>query len=92
MIMSSSDHNYESQLMLYCDDGLLDIFVGLAVLFASQFIRTDKVGLVAIFIPIILPIWKSSRDRFVARRVNQLGKETRLQVRSLLSPFGKHLP
>ena len=67
------DANRKSEIRydLYHKDGLLDIFIGLGILFSSLFIRTDIVWMGAIYIPILFPSWKSARKRFIHRRVGK---------------------
>jgi len=67
--MVATDHKSENLNIYTHRDGLMDIFIGLLVLIASQLIRADLVWMVAIYIPIFLPVWKAARNQFIHQRI-----------------------
>jgi hypothetical protein len=73
-IKSESEFRY----FFYHQDGLLDIFIGLAILFSSQLIRTDLVWMIGVYFPIFLPSWNSARKRLLQYRIGDLKIDSRL--------------
>jgi hypothetical protein len=70
--MSEVKHQSDFRYFFYHRDGLLDIFIGLAILFSSQLIRTDLVWMIGVYFPIFLPSWNSARKRLLYGRVGAL--------------------
>lgn len=69
-------------LASYHKDGLMDIFIGLGILFAGLFLWTGMVWMAAIFVPIFLPSFQAARKRFVERRIGDLGVDSQQQAQS----------
>ncbi len=62
----------DKSISLYHKDGLLEIFIGLGVMFAGLFMLAEMVWLVAIFIPIFLPSFQAARKRFLQPGIGSL--------------------
>lgn len=67
--MYSENYQYTNQYAGYHRDGLLDIFIGLGVVFAALFLWADMPWMVAILAPLFLPVWRSAREKFLGNRV-----------------------
>lgn len=76
--MSKVKRESEFRYFFYHQDGLLDIFIGLAILFSSQLIRTDLVWMIGVYFPIFLPSWNSARRRLLQYRIGDLKIDSRL--------------
>ena len=66
----------------YYRDGLIDVFVGGALIFIGLFIWVDLIWMGAIFIPVFLPSFRAARNRFLAPRLGDLSDEDLLPVQS----------
>jgi len=74
----SNDTN--NTLLFYPGDGLLDIFIGLGILFAGLFLWTGLVWMVAIFIPTLLPSFQAARRNFLENRIGIQALDSHRQV------------
>jgi hypothetical protein len=80
--MLETKREMDSRYILYHEDGLLDIFIGLGIFFAGLFLWGEMVWMVAIFIPIFMPTFQSARKRFLQPRVGKLDHDPKLQAQS----------
>ena len=64
----------------YYKDGLIDVFLGLALMFAGLFLWADKIWMGAIFVPAFTPAFQATRKRFLHSRLGNLNDEPQLQA------------
>ena len=72
----------DNQLTSYYKDGLMDIFIGLAIFFTGLFLWTEMVWMAGIFIPILLPSFQAARKRFLEPRIGKLPHHSQQQVQN----------
>jgi len=68
------NNHYDS----YYKDGLIDIFLGLVLMFVGLFIWVDTVWMGAIFIPTFTPAFQAARRRFLHPRLGDMKVESQL--------------
>ena len=72
----------DNRMFLYHNDGLLDIFVSLGILFAGLFLLTEMVWMAAIFIPVFFPSFQAARKRFLEPRIGGLVRNSQEQAQN----------
>jgi len=72
LIMFAQNTNSNRYLFAYQKDGLVDIFIGLGVLFAGLFLITEMTWMVAIFVPTFLPVFQAARKRYLEPRLDEV--------------------
>jgi len=72
----------DNRIFLYHNDGLLDIFAGLGILFAGFFLWTEMVWMAGIFIPVFLPSIQAARKRFQEPRIGSLVRDSHQQAQN----------
>jgi len=63
------------------EDGLVDIFVGIALVGLGSFWLSTNAGYGAIFIPILIPFWSVARERITLPRLGQVTLSAERQVK-----------
>jgi hypothetical protein len=53
------------------NDGFVDIFIGLGIFFAGLFLWFEKVWMIAIFIPALMPSFQAIRERVIETRIGK---------------------
>jgi hypothetical protein len=85
--MSTKNRKFYYQIQQFHEDGLIDIFVGLALIFGSVLIRNELVWMVGIYIPVVYPTWKATRKCIHQGRTDTIFVESNQQVkRSAIMP------
>ena len=70
--MVTMSRNKEHRYAPYHKDGLVDIFIGLGIIFAGLFLWKDLVWLAAISIPVFWPSFQAARVRLLQSRIGKL--------------------
>lgn len=81
-MLSINQSETDARYLLYNQDGMLDVFIGLGIIAAGFFIRTELVWMLAILIPALLPAWQLFRKRFLQQRIGELDFDPQKQARS----------
>ena len=61
----------ETRIPLMSKDGLVDIFIGLGIIFAGVLIWTEVVWMIAVFIPAFLPSFQAVHKRVIEPRIGK---------------------
>ncbi len=81
--MSTSKFKYtKNRIFLSHNDGLIDLFIGFAILFAGLFLWTEMVWMAGIFVPVLLPSFQAAQKRFLEPRIGELSQNYQQQVQS----------
>jgi len=81
--MFDAKQHEDNRFLLYFNDGLIDIFIGMGIFFAGLFLWSEMVWMAAIFIPIFLPSFQSARNRFLKPRIGMVGHAPQFQAQGV---------
>jgi hypothetical protein len=81
-VSTLTTNKLNNRYVFYHKDGLMDLFIGLAIFFAGLFLWTEMVWMAGIFIPVFLPSLQTARKRFLQTRIGNLDRNPRQQAQT----------